>query len=98
LYAFIDVPIRAIRPVYLIDHDLLLLLFLLLLTFVLGPLASFPPELICNYGSYKQLVGLLGRVIGPVTRPLPTQDNTNTEETRTDIHASSRIRTHDPSV
>jgi hypothetical protein len=29
---------------------------------------------------------------------LPTQDNINTEEKRTDIHASSGIRTHDPSV
>jgi hypothetical protein len=46
----------------------------------------------------RQLVGLLGRAISPVTRPLPTQDNTNTEEKRTDIHASSGIRTHDPSV
>jgi hypothetical protein len=27
-----------------------------------------------------------------------TQDNTNTEETRTDIHAWSRIRNHDPSA
>jgi hypothetical protein len=27
-----------------------------------------------------------------------TQNNTNTEQTHTDIHASSGIRTHDPSV
>jgi hypothetical protein len=27
-----------------------------------------------------------------------TQDNTNTEETRTDIHAFSEIRNHDPGV
>jgi hypothetical protein len=33
-----------------------------------------------------------------VARPLPTQDSTNTEETHTDIHASSGIRNHDPSV
>jgi hypothetical protein len=44
------------------------------------------------------LVGLLGRVVSPVARPLPSQSNTNTEETRTHIHASSGIRTHDPSV
>jgi hypothetical protein len=31
----------------------------LLLFFVLGPLACFPSELIWNYGSYRQLVGLL---------------------------------------
>jgi hypothetical protein len=49
-------------------------------------------------GLYKELVGPLGRVISPVVRPLPAQDHTNTEETRTDIHASSGIRTHDPSV
>jgi hypothetical protein len=73
-------------------------LLLLLLPFVLGPLACFPSELIWNYDSYRQSVGLLGRVISPVARPLPTQDNTNTEETRTNIHASSEIRTHDPSV
>jgi hypothetical protein len=29
---------------------------------------------------------------------LPTQDNTNKKETRKDIHASSRIQTHDASV
>jgi hypothetical protein len=40
----------------------------------------------------------LGLGISPVTRLLPTEDNTNTEETRTDIHASSGIRSHDPSV
>jgi hypothetical protein len=56
----------------------------------------FPSELIWYYGYYRQSVGLLGRVISPVARPLPTQDNTNTEETRTDIHASSGIRTYDP--
>jgi hypothetical protein len=31
----------------------------------------------------------------PVARPLPTQDNINTEERPKDIHASSGIRTHD---
>jgi hypothetical protein len=41
--------------------------------FVLVPLACFPSELIWKYGSYKQSVGLLGRVIIPVPRPLPTQ-------------------------
>jgi hypothetical protein len=34
----------------------------------------------------------------PVARPLPTQDNTNSEQRQTDIHALSRIRTHNPSV
>jgi hypothetical protein len=47
---------------------------------------------------YRQSVELLGRVISPVARQLPTQDNTNTEEKRTDTHASSGIRTHGPSV
>jgi hypothetical protein len=34
----------------------------------------------------------------PDARPLPThtQDNTDTEETYTDIHASNEIRTYDP--
>jgi hypothetical protein len=47
---------------------------------------------------YGQWVALLGRGISPVARPLPTQDNTNRDTTRTDIHASSGIRTHCPSV
>jgi hypothetical protein len=58
----------------------------------------FPSEWIWKYRSYRQLVRLLGRVISPVARALSTQDNTNAEETWTDIHASSEIRTHDPSV
>jgi hypothetical protein len=33
----------------------------------------------------------------PVTRPLPTQRSTETQ-THTDIHASSVVRTHGPSV
>jgi hypothetical protein len=37
-------------------------------------------------------------VISPVVRPLPTQGNTNTGDTRTDIHTLSVSRTHDPSV
>jgi hypothetical protein len=43
------------------------------------------------------LVRLLGRVISPSQgRYLHT--TTQIEETHTDIHASSGIRTHDPSV
>jgi hypothetical protein len=34
-----------------------MILFLLRLPFLLGPLASFPLELISNYGSYVQLLG-----------------------------------------
>jgi hypothetical protein len=48
--------------------------------------------------SSKKSVGLLGRVINPVTRPLPTQNNTNIEEECTDIHASSGIWIYDPIV
>jgi hypothetical protein len=48
-----------------------------LLLFVLGPLACFPSELIWNNVSYRQLVGLLGRAISLVVRPLPTQENIN---------------------
>jgi hypothetical protein len=67
-------------------------------SFRVRPSVLFPSQLIWNYGSYRQSVGLLGRAISPVARPLPTQDNTNTEDTRTDIYASSGIRTHDSSV
>jgi hypothetical protein len=34
----------------------------------------------------------------PVARPLPTHRTTQTQNKRTDIHALSGIRTHDPSV
>lgn len=37
-------------------------------------------------------------MISPVTSPPLTQDNTNREETRTNFHISSRMRTHNPSV
>jgi hypothetical protein len=61
--------------------------------FRLGPLACFPFIInleICMY-RIDSPVGLLGRGISPVASPLPTQENTNTEETRTDTHASSGI-------
>jgi hypothetical protein len=54
---------------------------ILLLPFVLGLVACFPPELIWNYGSYRQLVGLLGRQIGCVAE----RHNTNTEDTQTSM-------------
>jgi hypothetical protein len=72
------------------------LLLVIILHFLLDLLTSFPSELFWNYGSYRQLVGLLGRVIKPVERPLPTQDNTNIEEKRTDIYDLSGIQIHDP--
>jgi hypothetical protein len=34
----------------------------------------------------------------PVARPLPTQRTIQTQNKRTDIHALSGVRTHDPSV
>lgn len=37
-------------------------------------------------------------MISPVTRHLPTQDNTNIYQNQTYIHASSANRTHEPSV
>jgi hypothetical protein len=40
-----------------------------------------------NSGYYKQLVELLIRAISPIARPLLAQDDTNTEEKRTNIHA-----------
>jgi hypothetical protein len=43
------------------------------------PSGLFQSESIWNYGSYRQSIGLSGRLISPVTRPLPTQENTNTE-------------------
>jgi hypothetical protein len=49
-------------------------------------LACFLLELIWKYGSHRHLEGLLGPMISPVARPLPTQDNTNIEDKRTDIN------------
>jgi hypothetical protein len=43
-----------------------------------------------------QIVGLLGWGIRLVARPLPTQDNTNTEENQPDIHASTGVQNHGP--
>jgi hypothetical protein len=34
----------------------------------------------------------------PISMPLPTQENTNREDTGTDIRASSGIRTNNPSI
>jgi hypothetical protein len=49
--------------------------------------------------SFIQPVGLLGRGINPSQgRYVDTQDSTNKEQIHTDIHASTGIRTHDPSV
>jgi hypothetical protein len=46
---------------------------------------------------YGQLVGLLGRGISP-TQGLYLHRTKQHRKTRTHIHASSWIRTHDPSV
>jgi hypothetical protein len=62
------------------------------------PSGLFPSDFISYYGSYRELVRLLGHVISPISRPLLTQDNTNTKGLRRDIPASSGIRTHDPTV
>jgi hypothetical protein len=60
--------------------------------FILGPLAYFSSELIWEYGSYKQSVGLLERVINPVPMPLPAQDKTNREEMRTEWDSNLRLQ------
>jgi hypothetical protein len=54
-----------------------------------------------NLGHFFSLLILyiVGRTLltgdQPVSRPLNTQDNTNPEQTHTDIHVSSGFRTHD---
>jgi hypothetical protein len=47
---------------------------------------------------YSQSIGLLGWRSAPHKVATYTQDNTNTEQTHRDIHASIGIRIHDPSV
>jgi hypothetical protein len=59
------------------------------------PSGLFPFRINLSYGTVGRTPWTGGQ---PTTRPLPTQDNTNTEETRTDINALGGIRTHDPSV
>jgi hypothetical protein len=58
----------------------------------------FSSELLWHHRSHIESVELLGRVISPIPIPLPVQDNKNREETQTNIHAFSGIRTHNPSV
>jgi hypothetical protein len=41
------------------------IIIIIIIPFVLGPLACCPSELIWNYGSYRKSVGLLVRGIGP---------------------------------
>jgi hypothetical protein len=52
-------------------------------------------ELIRNYESYKQVVGLLGRGISPLQSRYLLR---TTQTQNAYIHASSRVRTHDPGV
>jgi hypothetical protein len=51
-----------------------------------------------TFGSFRHLVGLLGRGISPAPRPLPTHRTTQHRETQTHINAPSRIRTCYPNV
>jgi hypothetical protein len=61
-------------------------------------LACSSSELISEtYESVGQLVGLFGRMIGPM-QGLYLHRTTQHRKTRTYIHASSGIRSHDPSV
>jgi hypothetical protein len=61
------------------------------------PVRSQTPYWLSYPGSIWHTVGLLfGRVISPSQRSLPTQDNT-IQKHKENIHASSGIRTYDPS-
>jgi hypothetical protein len=51
-----DLYIRGL----LVNYNLLCNIRLLFLPFILGPLACFESEIICNYGSYRQSVRLFG--------------------------------------
>jgi hypothetical protein len=48
--------------------------------------------------SFTQSVGPLRRRSACLKAAIYTQDNTYTEQVHTDMHASSGIRAHDPSV
>jgi hypothetical protein len=77
---------------------LLLLLLLLLLTFVLLPTRPVSHQNYFGTMDHIHSVGLLETMFSPVARPLPTHDKRNTKGTRTDIQASSGIRTYGSSV
>jgi hypothetical protein len=62
------------------------------------PFGLSPSGLSWNCESYRQSVRPNGRVISSVARPLPLQDDTNKEETETDIHVTKGIQSRDPSV
>jgi hypothetical protein len=51
-------------------------------TFCFRATGLFPSELIWNNVSYAQKVGLLGRGISPVARPLPAHRTTQTQKKR----------------
>jgi hypothetical protein len=51
-----------------------------------------------TFGSFRHLVGLLGRGISPAPRSLPTHRTTQHRKTQTHIHVTSRIRTCYPNV
>jgi hypothetical protein len=65
------------------------------LLFVIGPLAYSHQNKFGTVDLYRQSVGLLEWGIG---LSQGRKDTTNTEETQTDMHASSGVRTHNPSV
>jgi hypothetical protein len=76
-----------------------LIFLVLVLLHGLGPLACAHSVLINSEIWILQTVGMTPYAGDqPVEMPVPTEENTNTEETRTDIHTSSGIRNHDPSV
>jgi hypothetical protein len=66
--------------------------------FHIMPSGLFPLQSNWNYVSYRQSVGLLGRVNDQPCRKAATYIGQHTKVTRTDFHASSGIRNHDPNV
>jgi hypothetical protein len=61
------------------------------------PLWPLPVQKLTSENIFGHLVGLLGQVIGPSQRQYPHR-RAQYRKTWTHIHASSGIRTHDPSV
>jgi hypothetical protein len=79
-----------------VRREFLLLLFLLLLSFVLGPLVCFLNRITAGLWIIQAVASTPWMGHQPAARPLLKQDSTNRKGTLTGIHKPSGIQTHNP--
>jgi hypothetical protein len=89
---------------FIIERSLWLSIYLICLSIYLSIFLSVAVQpfvglwLLFSFYSFTQSAGLLGWGISPSQGRYLQAQNKNTEDTRTDIHVSSGIRTRDPNV